>query len=303
MNPDLDCWSPDVAKLGAVLAKLLPEIEPVEPLQMVGEGFRSVAVETATGVLLRIGKIEEAAAGFELESRALPFVRRHIQAHIPDPRWRILPCDELPFGALGYMKLPGTIPEPGDPALARFFVPELAEFMVRLHSLPVSEALAAGVPRVNPHERLLGARPVVMPLLKERLERDACDRLERWWDEFASYKTASYPETVCHHDLWHENLLVDSEAHLSGVLDWSHIEIGDRAHDFAAAHHFGGALTEKLIAAYRAAGGKLDDHDLRRVQLYWKGRQLGGLAWAIENDNNAETEAAIQKVLKGPIFD
>ena len=58
---------------------------------------------------------------------------------------------------------------------------------------------------------------------------------------------------VCHHDLWHHNLLRSEAGRLSGVLDMAHLEVTDPAHDFAAPRHFGDAVTIELIAAYRAA--------------------------------------------------
>ena len=70
----------------------------------------------------------------------------------------------------------------------------------------------------------------------------------------------------------------------------------DRAHDFTALRHFGREFTEAAIAAYRAAGGDFDDAAAYRAERSWKARDLGGLAFAIEHADEAETLDAIRKV-------
>lgn len=295
--------SPDLRQLAESISRCFLDLQNIEPLEFIGEGFRSVAVATADGVLFRVGKLDEAASGFALEMKVLPLVKQSVSAPVPEPRWHVQPCDDFPFGAQGYKKLPGLIPVPDDKSLGKFFIPELAAFLVSLHSMPVEETKKLGVPVVDPMRRLAGARPVVMPVLATHLNSSDYRRLESWWSELlADQGKIDYQLTVCHHDLWHENLLVDSNGHLSGVLDWSHIEIGDPAHDFAAIHHFGASLVDQFVDEYRAAGGVLTDDDLKRIRIYWEGRHLGGLAWAIENNVEEEIVDGIRKLQAGPLL-
>ena len=69
---DLAKWARESIRLADAISRHWPDIPNVEPLGMVGKGFRSLAVETASGVLFRIGKSDEAVAGFALEMGALP---------------------------------------------------------------------------------------------------------------------------------------------------------------------------------------------------------------------------------------
>ena len=293
----------DLEQLALALSSAFPNLDRVAPLKIVGEGFRSLAVATADSTLIRIGKTQEAADGFALETTALPLVKQHVSAPVPDPILYVTATANLPFGALGYPKLHGWSPEPGDPRLAENFIPELASFLIELHAIPTEEADSAGVRSVDSHARLLGAKPVVMPVLQKRVGDPEFRRLEEWWSEIERLTPAVENRfTVCHPDLWYENLLVDERSHLSGVLDWSHIEIGDPMHDFAAIHHFGLDLTEQFIDTYQSIAGALTKSERHRVELFWQGRDVGGLAWAIENNNVDETTAAIGKVLAGPIF-
>ena len=106
----------------------------------------------------------------------------------------------------------------------------------------------------------------------------------------------------CHHDLWHDNLLRSPSGRLTGVLDIAHVEVGDPAHDFPAPRYFGDPFMEKLLAAYRAAGGAFDVSDEYRGQRFHEGREFGGLAWAIEHDDDREVDVAVEKITRGPLF-
>jgi aminoglycoside phosphotransferase (APT) family kinase protein len=159
-----------------------------------------------------------------------------------------------------------------------------------------------GVPGVDSHRRILGASDVVMPVLGRRVEAAAFARIEAWWATFgADMRMLGSRLAVCHHDLWHDNLLGSDAGRLSGVLDMAHVEVGDPAHDFPAPRYFGDRFISELVAAYRAAGGRFDADDEYRAQRFHEAREFGGLAWAIEHDDAREIEVAIQKIMRGPI--
>jgi aminoglycoside phosphotransferase (APT) family kinase protein len=292
----------DLEELATAVERKFPELRPLRPLSPLGSGFRSVAVETPGGAVLRIGQSRDAADDYAKEWRIGPFLAQHMGGVLPEPRWYAEPCAEFPHGLLGYRKLPGETPAWGaapGPAFAR----DLGAFMARLHALPIDEARAAGVPEVDSYRRLLGARDVVLPVLAARLEARALARIEAWWAAFAAddgMRTGR--RAVCHHDLWHDNLLRSESGRLSAVLDIAHVELGDPAHDFSAPRYFGNAFMAELVAAYRDGGGHLDAGDEHRAKRFYEGREFGGLAWAIEHSDKREIEHAIEKILRGPIL-
>lgn len=292
----------ELAALAEVLERTFPDLRPVGPLQFIGRGFRSLAVETAGGVLMRVGESADAAAGYELEMRVLPFIRRHVDALVPQPRWYASPGGELPHGALGYPILPGRNPQWGvEPpeSLAQ----DVGRFMAQLHSAPVDEAKSFGIQDVDSLARLFGAEDVVMPVLKVRLTAHHFGRVEQWWQELhGDERMRRYEARVCHHDLWHGNLLVDGAERLSGVLDWAHVEIGDPAHDFGAVRYFGERFVGRLLDAYQADRGRFGPEEQHRAQRYWEGREFGGIAWAIEHGDDVELEEGIRKLGNGPLI-
>jgi aminoglycoside phosphotransferase (APT) family kinase protein len=292
----------DLDRLANAIEQRFPELRSVRPLSVLGRGFRSLAVETAGGVVLRVGRSPDAAGDYVKEWRMRHFLAKRMGGILPEPRWYAEPCANFPNGALGYRKLPGATPVWGvDPGAA--FARDLGAFMARLHQLPADEARAAGVPEVDSYRRLLGARDVVMPVLAGRLDADAFARIEAWWAAFRPDLRMRTPRlVVCHHDLWHANLLRSESGRLSGVLDIAHVELGDAAHDFAAPRYFGDAFVAELLSAYRAEGGHFDADDEYRAQRFYEGREFGGLAWAVEHNEDREIEEAIKKIIRGPIL-
>lgn len=292
----------DLNRLTTVLAAVFPDLQPIHPLTILGRGFRSLALETGSGVVVKVGLNRDAGADYLKEWLIGDFLAERLGALVPRPLWFSGPRDGLPYGALCYTKLPGDCPAWGmDPGSS--FATDLGEFMVRLHHLPVGEARAAGLPDVDAYGRLLGVRDVVMPLLSARLAPQAFSRVTKWWEGFAMDRRLRTDRVAaCHHDLWHSNLLRSTSGRLTGVLDLAHVELTDPAHDFAAPQSFGEAFFERLVTAYLAAGGELDSEDVYRARRFFEAREFGGLAWAIEHDDDSEVEDAIRKILNGPLF-
>ncbi len=253
--------------------------------------------------MIRAGRSVDAADDYAKEWRIGHFLTEHMRGVLPEPRWYLEPCPDVPHGALGYKKLPGDPPAWDiDPGLT--FARGLGAFMARLHQIPVNDARAAGVPDVDSYLRLLGARDVIMPVLASRLPPSSLAHIEAWWAALSADRRMQTDRlAVCHHDLWHDNLLRSDSGRLSGVLDIAHIEVGDPAHDFSAPRYFGKAFTAELISAYKAAGGNIAASDAYRAQRFHEGREFGGLAWAIEHDDKREVDEAIAKIVSGPLFE
>lgn len=112
---------------------------------------------------------------------------------------------------------------------------EIAEFLATLHAFSTEEAIALGVTREH-HRRkandfLRVAKKSVFPLLpaseQEGVERSVQEYLED--DSCLDYNPA-----VLHADLSADHILWDSEKrHLSGILDFGDISIGDPDFDLA----------------------------------------------------------------------
>src|SRR5258708_11947469 len=97
----------DLNRLGAYLLKAFPGLGVITPLRVLGAGFNSTAIETAEGLVFRIGKNDLAAQGYVKEAQLLPVLAGYLPIQIPDPQWHVRTSSDFPFGVIGYPKLPG----------------------------------------------------------------------------------------------------------------------------------------------------------------------------------------------------
>src|SRR5438270_3766241 len=128
--------------LGACLRKAFPGLGVITPLRELGNGFSSVAIETAEGLVFRIGKNDVAAQGYIKEAQLLPVLAGYLPVTIPDPKWHVAASSDFPFGVIGYPKLPGT-PLNRDslkPANQTRIAVTLAKFLRALHAFPIQRA-------------------------------------------------------------------------------------------------------------------------------------------------------------------
>lgn len=275
-------------ELAAALERALPELR-VRPLRVLDVGFGSTVAETADGVVVRVARTARAAAGHEREAALLPAIAPRLPVLIPDPRWRLPPDDELPFGAIAYAKLPGAplAPAAADDAVAA----DVGAFLRALHAID-----DAALPRAE--DDLDALRAATTPALREELDRAELEEVDAWWEDvLADARLRAYRPVLRHGDLWYDNLLVDRGT-LVGVVDWEAAGLGDAAEDFAALRHVGDRFVRTVLGAYGA-----HDPDLpHRIERRWQLRELYGVRLAVELGDASELADAVRKLRAGPVL-
>jgi aminoglycoside 2''-phosphotransferase len=292
----------DLDATAAAIERAFPDLADIRPCRLLGSGFHNTAIETAAGIVFRLGNDESGPERYAQEFRVLPALSELVPAPIPVPRWFIERSDDFPRGVIGYRKIQGEAFEPGQRypnALAK----EIAAFLVALHTIPVEKGRAIGLRYGLGRRGYEETWARVKPVLRDRLSGEEHARLGPWWEGFTTEDSLfEYEPAVIHTDIWQENILVDGEGHLAGVLDFDHIGIGDAAQDIATLGHLGAEFAEAAREHYVKARPDLDQHFHHRVQRLWEFRELEGIDWAIEMDNAEELDDAIRKLRTGPIF-
>lgn len=293
--------------IGDALAAAFPEAQPVWPLRVLGHGFRSVVVATASGVVFRIGKCPEAAAGYAREARLLPRLQRRLPVAVPEPRWHRGPCAAFPNGVIGYPLLAGQPLGDRLPAGAdrQRIAADLAAFLVALHRFPVEDAADVALPGpATEQARLVALRDAVLPFLMEALPAAAARHLAEWWDGLlADESLRGYRPALVHGDLWNENILVDpAGTRVTDILDFENAAVSDPARDLATLRHLGPRFATEVLRRYAAAAGGLDARFAHRIQRWWELREFDGLAYALRVDDPVERDDALRKIRNGPLF-
>lgn len=139
----------------------------------------------------------------------------------------------------------------------------LGKALAELHSLPQQEFINNGIEMIKSSE--------LKTTMKQRMERakeqyDINKDLWERWDVWLAEDTL-WPSHVgvTHGDLHPGHILTDKLHHVTGIIDWTEVAIGDISVDFMS--HlllFGKTGLVNLIDAYDNAGGKtwsrMDEH-------------------------------------------
>jgi len=285
------------------LADSFPGLDRIAPVRMLGEGFSSLAVETAGGVIFRMAKNAPAGARFAKEYTNLPLLRAYLPVPIPDPQWYLAASDDFPFGVIGYRKLPGEPLEPEhitNRRQAREIAEQIAQVILALQRVPV-DRLSLTHDQNDLSIRRRGQRDRVLPALRSLLELDEYRAVVEWWEAFLSDERLSdYTPVVQHGDLWYGNMLVEG-TRLAGLVDFEELAIGDPALDFVPQLYLGETFLKLVVEAYRDAGGVTDAEFEQRLRASWALREFGGLQYALDYDAT-EWDGAILKLRRGPIL-
>jgi aminoglycoside phosphotransferase (APT) family kinase protein len=281
--PGFERWTPpdfsDLAAVARVLEAACPDAAPVAPLRVLGEGFFSVAVATASGMVFRLGTSPDVFARYRKEWRVLPWLMaQSLPLEVPGPRWLLEPDDSFPFGGTGYPLIEGRTLTEADvtgPHRARF-AEQIAAFSLAVHRLPVAQAYALGVPDGRTVARAWHEedRAISTVALEAVLTADEQATVARWWDGFfTAFKARAYAPVMTHGDLGDENLIVSVDGtRLVAAIDWEHCAAGDPLDDFRHLQDLGRDFLDETLAAYRRLGGPA----LGDVEAWWAwSRQRG----------------------------
>lgn len=273
---------------------------PLSGLQIVDIGFGSTVVETSDGIIVRVARTAVAARGHAVEAAVLPGLAPMLPAAVPVPAYFRPPGAQLPFGAIGYRRLPG---KPCRPATATETTGrELGTFLAALHHVEARKFPAMpGPDKVWQHWHNL--RKDTELALPGRMTKSEIQRISRWWDQFlADQRMQHYQPAIRHGDLWYGNLLIRPDGAISAVLDWEVVAIADPAQDLALTRYLGPSFTQTVLDAYRSRGGAYDREIQYRIERHWELRELTGIPLAVSAGDEDELSECINKLRAGPIL-
>lgn len=226
-----------------------------------GLDFQVVFATDAKGDrwVLRLPRREDVLPSVEQEKRTLELVVPLLA--VEAPQWTVC-TDEL----IAYRALSGTPAGTIDVDAKAYlwsidithlpdqFHESLARGMVSLHHIDCEQARAAGLPVATIDESRT-AMQRRMDFVKR--EFGVSEALWHRWQSWLQ-KDEIWPQmtVLTHGDLHAGHILIDTQAQVTGLIDWTEAAVADPAVDFVAHFRtFGEAALEKLISAYDRMGG------------------------------------------------
>ncbi len=295
-------WTPpdfsDLAAVARVLEEACPAAAPVAPLRVLGEGYFSVAVATASGMVFRLGTAPDVFTRYQKEWRVLPWLAMQaLPLAVPAPRSLLQPGPDFPFGGIGYPLIEGralTQADVAGPHRARF-VEQIAAFNLALHGLPIEEAFALDTPDGRALDRRWdeGDRDIALLALADILTSDEYLVVEGWWTRyFERFAFEGYPLVFKHGDIGDDNLIVDTTgSQIVCVIDFEHCAVGDALDDFRNLQYLGRDFFTETVAAYERLGGHVYAGFEERLEWHWQRGAFPGIRRAWQRGDPIKADA------------
>ncbi|MFA7249306.1 MAG: aminoglycoside phosphotransferase family protein [Dehalococcoidia bacterium] len=236
-----------------------------------GSGYAADAyrVRTAGGdLVLRLpkGRLEYTVPLLRREARLLRALAR-VDLGVAVPHGMREVRDGRTFLGTLHEYVPGAAHPRGLRGAARARLCDgIGRFLAALHGVPRMVATRAGT-------READLWPVYRGLIEEALPRLG-PRARAWLIDTAGAfarggGTRRAPRVLVHGDIQRAHLFGDAAGRLTGVIDFGEAMLADPALDFAGVlNDLGWSDLERVWAAYRAAGGRVDADAARRVRFY-----------------------------------
>lgn len=244
-----------------------------------GLDFQVVFALDENGVdwVLRLPRREDVMPRTRVEKQALDLVNQYVK-YFQAPNW-IIYTDEL----IAYKKLDGVPAGTIDHNIGNYvweidinnvppsFHMSLGRVLAELHSIPSDKATEFGLIVQTPEE--------ARKSMKQRMN-DVKTKFgvgEKLWNRWQSWVNDDemWPKKtgLIHGDVHAGHTMIDKEANVTGLIDWTEAKVTDISNDFVFNYKaFGEEGLEALIIAYKEAGGyywpKMKEHIIELVAAY-----------------------------------
>ena len=283
-----------------LIEKCFPQLR-IRHSRQILSGWENLVLEVNREYIFRFPKYRETEKRLRNEIAFLPTLRGHLSTQVPDYEfiWKGGRNYSRWFG--GYGKISGvTVQSP--PFRKEWTKPlaaQIASFLKELHSIRLRGDRFRDIPRYPAEvwfrtlrEQYRKIRRIVYPLLDSRLR----SRSEKFWQNLLSeFIDADFEPTLIHGDLGGENILFDpASVRLTGILDWSYLQISDPAFEFAHLFIDKSELGEEVLKLYR-----IEESDFKkRVQLYVDSEPFYEIMWGVSHHWDKPKKLGLSQLAK-----
>lgn len=209
---------------------------------------------------LRLPRRKDVIPRMTVEQKILDVVNQNIHS-FQVPKWSIF-TEEL----IAYKKLDGVPAGTIDHEIQNYvweidhdnvpacFHDTLGKVLAELHAIPKDKASQAGLMVHTPEE----ARQTMKDRMNAvKAKFGTGESLWNRWQLWLNNDDMWPNETgFIHGDVHAGHILIDNEAHVTGLIDWTEAKVTDMSHDFVAYYKmFGEKGLDALIHSYKKAGG------------------------------------------------
>lgn len=257
---------PDSTSVSRLLREQVPEFsgEPVRPSAAAGSSNWVFRVGDHHAV--RLPRADCYTEDLLKESRCLPQLAPELPVRVPEVAFQGTPSTVFPRPWTVVSWVPGEVPGELDQAGQAALAGELGRFVRSLHAVDTHGQRAgaehwgyrAGEPVTDTIDDWVHTAATALA--------DVFDphQVRRAWNRIRDVPPAWMPPCWVHADLSAENLLIDPDGHLVGVIDFGALGVGDRAVDLLYAWSM---FDQPALEELRSASGT-DDATWQRARAW-----------------------------------
>lgn len=272
---------------------IYPEIPAQTSRPILGHGQNNDILIVDEALLFRFPRYSAGIAALERTTRLLRAIGPRLSRPAPDPLYTCFEPPTVGQVFVGHPLLPGeplwlkTFEQSGDETIRQQIVDQLANFLVRLHDIPLADVLPDEAAHWDPLTSWANLYERIQRGLFPAMRPDARDGVARHFETFLSApENRSIRPTLTHGDFGTSNILYDAAtAQVTGVIDWDSAGPGDPATDLAAASLYG---LDRLARVY-----PLSEAMRRRVEFYRGTFALQEAVFGLENGDKAAYESGL----------
>ena len=269
------------------------------PLYTIGTGFKSVVLESPSGLVFRVALNEKAQKGHRRECSILPRLKLFLPFEVPELLGYSEGSDDFPFGVMMQKKVEGlhlgSILQRS--SRVQPIATRVAELVLAIQSITREDMSGLSSNTAPLHDETWS---YAQPFLRTALRVCELSKVEDWWARYCQdLQQGCMDYRFIHGDLWYEHILFNpvGEPRVAGVLDFEHAGFGDPITDFVPQMHLGRDFVIDLLEAYQSRGGEIGPDAISRIGLHVPYRELGGLCYCLENDDRREAEVCVEKLI------
>lgn len=275
------------------------QMQRITSTNELGLDFQTAIGESVDGIkwILRIPRRENMFSQIEKEKNNLNFLKSKINFDIPD--WKVVSPELVAYPLLT-----------DKPALEVEATKQEFIWNIDLNFYKYSESL--GLILCELHNLTQEAKEFGLSLrTSEIIRKDFLDEifliknqlgisphLEKQWRTWIDNDTY-WPtfSTLIHGDLYAGHTLVNSEEQITGIIDWSEMQIGDSSLDFAGQYTgLGETHLDKTLLVYEKSGGKtwpkMKEHIIQRALA----APIKFAVFALNTKNDSHIQAAKEQL-------
>ncbi|WP_409482877.1 aminoglycoside phosphotransferase family protein [Arsenicicoccus dermatophilus] len=246
--------TPDAALVTLLLREQAPHLADLPVRASDQAGSSNWVFRVGDGHAVRLPRSDDYVADLRTETRWLPVLAPHLCAPVPDVVLAGEPTVAFPRPWSVVTWVPGTVPGRLDAAQQGELARTLGEFVASLHAVDTAD-----VPAGAEHWGYRCGEPVTdrIDAWVAEAAAELADLLDpgavrRAWQRLRDVPPATAGPCWVHSDLSAENVLVDADGRLAGVIDFGALGVGDPSVDLLYAWSLFDAPARGLL---RAAAG------------------------------------------------